>query len=175
MKNKLTNQALPVAQWQVQRPGYEDGTWANTYEADAKWWRDNSPGSEARALVLQADAQALLDAAVKDTAAIIEIDRVMLESGAHWPDLETDALVVRHVKELTRMLNAALVTPATTPGAPEQTDNIISLVQRLALALRQADPAHPLPALAIDYLHCAGVRVNALREAVQPAIKGATQ
>lgn len=42
----------------------------------------------------------------KDTAAIIEIDRVMLESGAHWPDVKTDALVVRHVKELTRMLNA---------------------------------------------------------------------
>jgi hypothetical protein len=42
----------------------------------------------------------------KDTAALIEIDRVMLESGADWPDLEGDALVVRHVKELTRMLNA---------------------------------------------------------------------
>ena len=42
----------------------------------------------------------------QDTAAIIEIDRVMLESGANWPDVQTDAMVVRSVKQLTRMLNA---------------------------------------------------------------------
>jgi hypothetical protein len=41
----------------------------------------------------------------QDAAALIEIDRVMLESGAHWPDVETDAMVVRHVKQLTRMMN----------------------------------------------------------------------
>ena len=129
-------------------------------------------GNEKRMVLAAADLleakDAQLDDAAKDTAALIEIDKVMLESGAHWPDLETDALVVRSVKEMTRMLNAALVTPATTPGAPEQTDNIISLVQRLALALRQANPIHPLPEKAIDYLRSAGVIVSPLRKVVQP-------
>jgi hypothetical protein len=41
-----------------------------------------------------------------DTRALIEIDRVMLHAGGFWPDVETDAMVVRHVKQLTRMFNA---------------------------------------------------------------------
>lgn len=64
--------------------------------------------TDARALLEAKDAEisALKAAPSRDTAALIEIDRVMLEAGAHWPDVQADALVVRHVKELTRMLNA---------------------------------------------------------------------
>ena len=60
-------------------------------------WNEHPPGQHR----LYAASQS-----TKDTAALIEIDRVMLQTGAHWPDVETDAMVVRHVKELTRMLNA---------------------------------------------------------------------
>jgi hypothetical protein len=95
MKNELT-----VAAWLRIKPTMLGGDW-DEYDFSA----NEQPGFDAP-LVRLADAQALLDEAAKDTAAIIEIDRVMLESGADWPDLETDALVVRSVKQLTRMLNA---------------------------------------------------------------------
>lgn len=38
--------------------------------------------------------------------AIMEVDKVMLHVAGHWPDVETDAMMVRHVKQLTRMHNA---------------------------------------------------------------------
>lgn len=44
----------------------------------------------------------------KDTIAVMEIDKVMLCAGQHWPDVEGEAMIVRHVKQLTRMLNAEL-------------------------------------------------------------------
>ena len=42
--------AGPVDQWQKRHPTKTEGKWENTNEADAKWWRDNSPGWEVRAL-----------------------------------------------------------------------------------------------------------------------------
>lgn len=42
--------ATPVAQWQKRHANIDGGSWQNTNEADAKWWRDNSKGWEIRTL-----------------------------------------------------------------------------------------------------------------------------
>jgi hypothetical protein len=49
----------------------------------------------------------------KDAAAVIEIDKVMLHAAHHWPDVDSEAMIVRHVKFLTRMLSAEVEAHST--------------------------------------------------------------
>ncbi len=43
-------QVVEPDQWQKRHTKETAGIWENTYEADAKWWRDNSKGWEIRSL-----------------------------------------------------------------------------------------------------------------------------
>jgi len=53
MRKALKDTEQPAqepAEWQKRHPQRTQGKWITTDEHDAKWWRDNSPGWDARAL-----------------------------------------------------------------------------------------------------------------------------